>query len=138
VGTFVKNRRKPDPIAYQLVNSISKFDDIKYFSDNIFPPGLIFFDEKLSEEQTEIFINKIKMQGIKGIERFSLKQSFKKIALEMCSVNNIIRIFVSDSYSHEYMPGYLTIPFNFEFKDLIEYYEENKNEIFRIKKRVRK
>ena len=35
------------------------------------------------------------------------------------------------------MPGYLIIPFNFELEKLKNYFNENKSELFRIRKRVK-
>ena len=34
------------------------------------------------------------------------------------------------------MPGYLTIPFNFDLDELIKYFNENKYELFKIKEKV--
>ncbi len=43
---------------------------------------------------------------------------------------------VSNTYAIN-LPGYITIPYNFEFVEFKSFYEENKNEIFRIRSRVR-
>jgi hypothetical protein len=40
----------------------------------------------------------------------------------MCQLNNLIIIYVSDLYSYNQMPGYLTVPFNFELNKLTQYY----------------
>jgi hypothetical protein len=34
------------------------------------------------------------------------------------------------------MPGFISLPFDFEFDKLIEFFNDNKNEIFRKKKKV--
>ncbi len=34
------------------------------------------------------------------------------------------------------MPGFYAIPYNFEKKELFDYFNENKNEMFRIRKKV--
>lgn len=34
------------------------------------------------------------------------------------------------------MPGYLTIPYNFDIDELIKYFNQNKYELFKIKEKV--
>jgi len=34
------------------------------------------------------------------------------------------------------MPGYLTIPFNFEIDDLVKFFHQNKYELYKIKDKV--
>ena len=46
-----------------------------------------------------------------------------------------LRIHVGKNYSNE-MPGFYVIPFNFEIKELFDYFNENKNEMFRLRKKV--
>ena len=133
---FFENRMNPDPLAVQLVNSINSLRDIRYFGDNFFPTHLIFFDETISIVQIRTFTGIMKMEDLKGHDRYMQKLEFRKVAIEMCSPSNLTRIFVSDFYSYDHMPGYLTIPFNFNYKDLISYYVENKVELIRVKNRV--
>ena len=133
---FFENRISPNPLAIQMVNSIKGFEEIKYFGDNFFPTHLIFFDEKLDVPHIMHFIRKMKIEDLKGYDKYSQKLAFRRVAIEMCDPNNLIRLFVSNCYSSDKLPGYMTIPYNFEFKDLINYYKENKNEILRLKERV--
>ncbi len=133
---FFQNRIKPNPLAVQMVNSIKGFEEIKFFGDNFFPTNLIFFDEKLEISEIMHFIRKMKLEDLNGYDKYTQKLAFRKVAVEMCDANHIIRLFVSDSYSHDKLPGYLTIPYNFEFKELIDYYRENKGDLLRTKERV--
>jgi hypothetical protein len=133
---FFENRISPDPLAVQLVNSLQSFKEIRFFGDNFFPVSMIFFDEKLDENKIQTFISKMKLENLKSSDKIMQKVEFRKMALEMCQPNNLIRIYVSDSYSYDQMPGYLTVPYNFEFNELTQYYNENKYELNRIKSRV--
>jgi hypothetical protein len=78
----------------------------------------------------------MKLENLKGFEKYTQKLGFRRIAQEMCNPNFLIRLFVSDKYSYDTLPGYMTIPYNFEFSDLIQFYQQNKNELHRIKERV--
>jgi hypothetical protein len=130
---FFTNRRKPDPIARQLVSSLRSLDKLDHINKSIFPANLIYFDNKLDENKKEEFKLRLNMDNYKGSERHLKKLEFRAFAAELCT-DASIRLFVSDKYSHS-IPGYLSLPFNFEYKKLINYYEENKNEIFRIRQR---
>lgn len=134
---FFENRISPDPLAVQLVNSIKSFNEIRFFGDNFFPVSMIFFDEKLDEKEIQTFISRMKLENIKTSEKITQKIEFRKMAIEMCQPGNLVRIYVSDKYSYDNMPGYLTVPFNFDFNELIDYYNENKNDLYRLKSRVR-
>ena len=49
----------------------------------------------------------------------------------------LLRIYISTSYSVEQMPGYISIPFNFEFNQFKEFFLKNREEALKIKKKVR-
>lgn len=54
----------------------------------------------------------------------------------MLSKHNTIRLYVSQKYDIYEMPGYLTIPYNFEIDDLVKYFHQNKFELSKIKEKV--
>lgn len=137
-ANLFKNKIAPDPVARAIVASSSNLKDLYYFGASFIPTNLVYFDDKITEDQVDFFIKNIKMEELKSDERFNQRVAFRKIAVEMCHPKSTIRLFVSDFYSFDHLPGYLTIPFNFEFKDFIAYWEENKSEVFRIKSRVNK
>lgn len=135
---FFSNRIKPDPIARALVDSLKPIKEMNYLGHNLFPTNLIFLDEKIQNDESKVneFISKLKLNNISKTDKFLLKCEFRKMAIEMCNTQSIIRLYVSDFYSYDHLPGYLTIPYNFEYKDLFLFFDENKNELLRIRKRV--
>ncbi len=133
---FFKNRIQPDPIARELVNSLSNYKELNYVNYNFYPSNLIYFDEKITPEQSEEFISRLKMESYKSLDRHMMKIKFRPVLNEMVLALNVIRLFVSDFYSCDYLPGYLVVPYNFEYNDLILYYNENKSELNNIRKRV--
>ena len=48
-----------------------------------------------------------------------------------------LRIYISRSYDIESMPGYITIPYNFDFETFKEFFFKNKDEALRIKQKVK-
>jgi hypothetical protein len=59
---FFKNKRKPDPLAKQLVASLEALKDMNRFKENVFPPNLIFLDSKLKKEQIKEFIERSRLK----------------------------------------------------------------------------
>lgn len=54
----------------------------------------------------------------------------------MLNKRNLIRLFISDKYDIYEMPGYLTIPYNFDTDELVKYFHQNKFELCKIKEKV--
>lgn len=55
----------------------------------------------------------------------------------MCDPAHVVRIYVHDKeFSYDKMPGFLCVPYNFDFEEFRSYFEQSKDEIFRVKKRV--
>lgn len=55
----------------------------------------------------------------------------------MVEPDGLLRLYISNEYSTTKMPGYITIPFNFDFKSFKEYFLKNREEAIKIKKSVR-
>lgn len=60
-----------------------------------------------------------------------------KISEELLGRNNTIRLYISDKYDIYEMPGYLTIPYNYDMEELKKYFFENKFDLFKIKEKVK-
>ena len=54
----------------------------------------------------------------------------------MTNPKSTLRLFISTDYDCCKMPGYVTIPFNFEFGEFKEFFYRNIDEILNIKRRV--
>jgi hypothetical protein len=50
----------------------------------------------------------------------------------------LLRLYISTEYSISKMPGFITIPFNFDFMSFKEYFLKNREDALKIKKSVRK
>jgi hypothetical protein len=61
---FFENKRKPDPLAKQLVASLEAFKDMSRFKENVFPPNMIFLDNKLKNEEVKEFINRSRLKQL--------------------------------------------------------------------------
>lgn len=89
----------------------------------------------MTNEQIKEFTFRLKLKNIEKQDKLNAQIEFKKIAKELCDPKCLTRIFISDVYSND-MPGYITIPYNYEFKEFVKYYNENKEEINRKKRAV--
>ena len=56
----------------------------------------------------------------------------------MTSPKSSLRLYISNNYDMNKMPGYVTIPFNFEFKHFNNFFHSNLDEILKIKRIVSK
>jgi hypothetical protein len=63
-NNFFTNRRRPDPLAKQLVNSLEALKDMDRIYSSVFPPSLIFLDNKLKSEQVREFIDRIRLKRL--------------------------------------------------------------------------
>lgn len=54
----------------------------------------------------------------------------------MVEPNSLLRLYVSDEYSITKMPGFITIPYNFNLKSFKEFFMKNREEALKIKKDV--
>jgi hypothetical protein len=140
---FFENRRKPDPLARQLVEGLDMLKDMSRFKETAFPPNLIFLDNKLKKEQIRQFIDRARLKiipedrdrTIMHLEMKSVNKVFTQIARQLCQDGRIIRLYISNEYSIE-MPGYIVIPYNFELSEFKAFFELNKNEINKIRTKV--
>lgn len=58
------NRRLPDAKVRRLVNGLDSFKNISLLTQYFFPPQLIFFDEKLSDEEVRVTLQKLDMRKL--------------------------------------------------------------------------
>jgi hypothetical protein len=80
---FFKNRRKSDPIARQLVESLDSYKELSFLSTNFFPAHLIYLDEKLSKEQVIEFNKRLKFENYEKSEKLMITTEFKKVILSI-------------------------------------------------------
>ena len=53
---------------------------------------------------------------------------------QLCQ-DGVIRLYVNKSFNID-MPGFISIPYDFEFDKLLEFFNNNKDEIYRRRKKV--
>jgi len=61
---FFQNRRNPDIQAKFLVESLSSYGKIDKNLLNTYPLHLIYLDEKITEEQSEVFMDRFNFKDI--------------------------------------------------------------------------
>jgi hypothetical protein len=132
---FFHNRRRADPLARELIDSLGAFKDLDYLSSNFFPVQYIYFDQILTQDQIRSFLSTFKMENIPADEKFYYKSEFRKLTLDLINPEALIRLHICQKYSCNTIPGYLSIPYNFkDIKELLEYYNQNKDELYRVRK----
>ena len=105
---------------------------------------------KINEEQKKAFLRKFNFEDVEPQDKFNERKKFnlvknfffiylkkKKISEELLGRNNTIRLYISDKYDIYEMPGYLTIPYNYDMDELKKFFFENKFNIFKIKEKVK-
>jgi hypothetical protein len=76
---FFQNRRAPDPLAKQLVESLDSFKQMSHFEEHAFPPNLIYYDEDLNSEQIEEFISRMNFKNLKTYDKYKQKTELRKV-----------------------------------------------------------
>lgn len=76
---FFLNRRNPSIQSKFLVESLASLGYVRKNLFNTFPLQLIFFDEKITEEQSKIFLDRFNFKHIDETMRFFEIKKFESV-----------------------------------------------------------
>lgn len=76
---FFQNRRNPDIQAKFLVESLTNFGYLRKNLFNTYPLQLIYLDEKITEDQSKIFLDKFNFKHVDETLRYNEIQKFESV-----------------------------------------------------------
>mmetsp|Transcript_34378 Transcript_34378/g.60255 ORF Transcript_34378/g.60255 Transcript_34378/m.60255 type:complete len:165 (-) Transcript_34378:1944-2438(-) len=112
--------RKPDPVISAIVDHALRDLHPSQLPMNY---DLIFFETGISGDETREVIRRMKASELPPVKVLEVRRFF--LRLEEADV----RLMVGREYSATKHPGFLTIPFNFEFEALEKFYTDSKQEL---------
>lgn len=120
--------RKTDPVIQAaILNSVSStlYKSLQYTFISL---DKLFIDEDLKEP--EVNLGLLKLSG----KLFTVEQMKELQSIYEEIRKNGFGLVISNRYSINNVPGALQVPFNFELKEIIEYYNANKEKIQEVLK----
>ena len=120
-----------NPPIKSIINAVrtSNLGNEIFEISKIIHPNLIIFDKIITKENILEFISRIKGDHLPNFdlnEKSKYIQMISLLASELITFNPITRIFVSKSYSVNRLAGFFTIPYNFDIKNVMEFWGKNK------------
>lgn len=110
----------------------TKYKDLYEVFERFYPFRLIYFSEDLDDQMVEEFMLRVQA-GTDG-DNEVMMISFEDTARVLSRAGVLLNVGLS--YGVEDMPGYISLPYNFEYKDLEEYFKQNGLKAIRLKKRL--
>ena len=90
--------------------------------ESLIDPRLIYVDEQLKGNEFQSFVDHL----VSLDSRLEFNQYTKKVFQNMERASPQIFLHVSHAFDFKKIPGFLSIPYDFEHKALYNYYKENK------------